>query len=270
MLKAKAPLIASLGLGLLAGIVAYLAIKRKESEVRKGWTLVPVLVAAVDIPQGAAVAFDMIAQREIPEQFVTPSVIRPNSAAYIENQPVRVPLQAGDPFLWTHFDNANGADRLSTKVQKKARAIAIQANKAASVGGWVRPNDHVDVVGTIRDPQNNEQVAVTLLQNVVVLATGKTTGTSGSQIPDRESDYSHVTLLVLPEEAEIIALAAAQGQLLLTLRNESDTDTLDDRASRTNVRTLMLGERVRTLEKQRREMIQIIRGKGETTGGSLR
>jgi len=116
MLKGKTPLVVALALGLLAGIVAYSAIKRKETEVRKGWNLVPVVVAVDDITEGTVVTFDMISQRSVPEQFVTSSVVKPDSASYVVNQKVLVPLQRGDPLLWSQFETTKAAERLSTKI----------------------------------------------------------------------------------------------------------------------------------------------------------
>ncbi|HEX8700059.1 MAG TPA: Flp pilus assembly protein CpaB [Myxococcaceae bacterium] len=263
MLKGKTPLIVALVLGLLAGVVAYSAIKKKESDVRRGWNLVPVVVAAQDIPEGTIVTFDMISQRSVPEQFVTSSVVKPDSATYVVNQKVLVPLQAGDPLLWSQFETTKAAERLSTKVQKKGRAVTIEAKQTTAVGGWVRPNDHVDLIGTFRDPQTDENVAVTLLQNVIVLATGKITGTTNvNLIPESQRDYNNVSLLVIPEEAEILVLASELGNLTLSLRNEDDVDIIEERG-RATISTLLSGERTRVLEAKRREIIQIIKGAGE-------
>ncbi len=139
MLKGKTPLFVALALGLIAGVIAYSAVRKKEMDVRKGWNLVPVVVAAVDLSEGSLVTMEMISQRSIPEQFVTSSIVKPDSASYIVNQKVLVPLQAGDPLLWSQFETTKAAERLSTKVQKKARAITIETRGAQSVGGWVRP-----------------------------------------------------------------------------------------------------------------------------------
>jgi pilus assembly protein CpaB len=274
MLRGKVPLLIALALAVVAGIVAYSAIRAREIAVRRGWNLVPVVVAAVDIPEGATVTQDMLAQRGVPEQFVTSSVVRPDRLELIENQKVLVPIQQGDPLLWTHFMNTKAAERLSSKVQKKARAITIEAHKSAAVGGWVRPNDHVDVIGTFREPQSNQQVAVTLLQNVIVLATGKLTGTTNiNLVPENQREYTNVSLLVLPEEAEILVLAMELGQLSLSLRNEDDVDTLQDR-SRTTIQTLLSGERIRVLEKQRQNVmtqpIIIKNGKSELSGQPIK
>ncbi|MFL5319453.1 MAG: Flp pilus assembly protein CpaB [Myxococcaceae bacterium] len=262
MLKGKTPLIVALVLGLLAGVVAYSAIKKKEADVRRGWNLVPVVVAADDIPEGTVVTFDMVSQRSVPEQFVTSSVVKPDSASYVVNQKVLVPLQKGDPLLWSQFETTKAAERLSSKVQKKGRAITIESQGTTAVGGWVRPNDHVDVIGTFRDPDTNESVAVTLLQNVIVLATGKITGTTNvNLIPEQQRDYNNVSLLVIPEEAEIMVLAAELGSLTLSLRNEDDVDVLEERG-RATIKTLLSGERTRVLQERRNQVIQVIRGNG--------
>jgi pilus assembly protein CpaB len=268
MLKGKTPLIVALVLGLLAGVVAYSAIKKKEADVRRGWNLVPVVVASQDIPEGTVVTFDMISQRSVPEQFVTSSVVKPDSASYVVNQKVLVPLQAGDPLLWSQFETTKAAERLSTKVQKKGRAITIEAKATTAVGGWIRPNDHVDLIGTFRDPQTDENVAVTLLQNVIVLATGKITGTTNvNLIPENQRDYSNISLLVIPEEAEILVLAQELGNLTLSLRNEDDVDIIEERG-RATISTLLSGERTRVLEKKRQEIIQIIKGSGTESRAS--
>jgi len=268
MLKGKTPLVIALALGLLAGIIAWSAIKKKEADVRRGWNLVPVVVASQDIPEGTIITFDMINQRSVPEQFVTSSVVKPESATYVVGQKVLVALQSGDPLLWSQFETTKAAERLSTRVQKKVRAVTIEAKSTTSVGGWVRPNDHVDVVGTFRDPQTEEQVAVTLLQNVIVLATGKITGTTNvNLIPEAQREYSNITLMVIPEEAEILMLATELGNLTLSLRNEEDVDMIEERG-RATISTLLSGERTRVLEQKRREIIQIIKGNGEKSAGS--
>jgi pilus assembly protein CpaB len=242
--------------------LSYLAIRKKEAEARQGWNLIPVVVAKQDLTEGALVTPEMMEERPIPEQFVTTSVVKPELASYIENQTLLVPLQRGDPFLWTQFETTRTSDHLSSKVIRKGRAITIDASKKTSVGGWLRPNDHVDVIGTFRDPNGNEQIAVTLLQNVVVLATGKITGTSNiNLIPEAQRDYNTVSLLVLPEEAEILTLASELGSLTLVLRNDQDVDMLEERG-RTTLQTLLSGERAKNLHLRRQQAIPIIRGGG--------
>jgi len=133
-------------------------------------------------------------------------------------------------------------------------------SRKTSVGGWIRPNDHVDVIGTFRDPASNENVALTLLQNVVVLATGKLTGTTNlNLVPENQREYSNVTLLVLPDEAQILTLAAELGSLSLALRNEDDLEPIEERG-RASAHSLLSGERAKFSQQKRQKMVQVIRG----------
>ena len=254
------PLVAALSLGVVAALLSWSAIKKREADVRKGWNLVPVVVAAVDISEGTVVSMEMMSQRSVPEQFVTSSVVKPDSASYVVNQKILVPVAAGDPLLWSQFETTRAAERLSTKIQKRARAISVEVKGVTSVGGWMRPNDHVDIIGTFKDPQTGEQVAVTLMQNVVVLSTGKLTGTTNvNLIPEGQREYNNVSLLVLPEEAEMLVLSQELGALTFTLRNEDDIDVLAERG-RATINTLLSGERTKVLQQKRFNTIQVIRG----------
>lgn len=267
MLRGKTPLLVALSLAVLAFIVAWSAVKKREADVRKGWNLVPVIVASVDISEGTEVTMEMVSQRSIPEQFVTSSVVKPDSASYVVGQKTLVPLQAGDPLLWSQFETTRAAERLSTKVMKKARAITIDAKTTASVGGWIRPNDHIDLLGSFKEPGTGDQVAVTLMQNVIVIATGRISGTTNvNLLPESERSYNTVTLMVIPEEAEMLVLAQELGSLTMSLRNESDLDDGVTRAGKTTIATLLNGERLSLIEKERRERITVIRGKTSSPG----
>ncbi|MGV3622281.1 MAG: Flp pilus assembly protein CpaB [Archangium sp.] len=262
MLKGKAPLTVGLVLAVLAFLVGWSGMQKQRADIRKGWNLVPVIVSAVDISEGTVVTMEMISQRSIPEQFVTSSVVKPDSASYVVGQKVMVTLQAGDPLLWSQFETSRTAERLTTKVISKMRAITIDAKSSAAVGGWIRPNDHIDIIGTFKDPTTNEQVALTLLQNVVVLATGKLTGnTNVNLVPESERAYGNVTLMVVPEEGEILTLAQELGNLTLALRNDDDLSNIDGR-NPTSVRTLFDGERRAIHQQTRKNIIEIIRGNG--------
>jgi pilus assembly protein CpaB len=265
LLKGKIPLLVALGLGLSAGVVAFSAIKKREADARRGWNLVSVMVADQDIHEGSTITGEMISSRPVPEQFVTSSVVKPDAVSYVLNQKVLVPIQAGDMLLWTQFETLK-SERLSSRIQRRGRAISIDVSRKSSVGGWVRPNDHVDVIGTFRDPSTNENVAVTLLQNVIVLATGKMTGTTNlNLVPENQRDYSNVTLLLIPEEAEIVTLGAELGSLSLSLRNEEDVDPIEERG-RATVKTLLSGERTKSNQLRRQQIVQIIRGENEGSG----
>jgi pilus assembly protein CpaB len=140
------------------------------------------------------------------------------------------------------------------------RAITLDASGSKmGVGGWIRPNDHIDLLGTFRDPNTAEQTSVTLMQNVMVIAAGKLTGnTNVNLLPENAREFSSLTLLVLPEEAEILSLASDLGSLTATLRNPADIDTLEARG-RTTLATLLTGVRETEFIRRRAHLITMIR-----------
>jgi len=274
VLSGKNPLLIALALGLLAGLIAYSAIKTKERQVKAGWETVKILCAAVDIPEGSELDHDMVAVREIPEKFVTESFIRideekgsKQDLSSFFNQRILVPLKAGDPILVSHFESSREAE-FSTMINQKGRAVTLEVQEKQSVGQWVRPNDHVDIVGTFRDTAaNGELKTVTLLQNVLVLATGHINANT-AYVPEEDKKYTTVTVLTLPEEAEMLALAQDTGTLTLLLRNPDDLDYQEKR-SVIDQKQLLTGERSNELQKKRYNTIQIIRGnKSNDTAGA--
>ena len=142
-------LISCLGSG--AGFVVA---RRAATDARKGWNLVPVVVAAVDIAEETVVTFEMISQRSIPEQFVTSSFVKPDSASYIVNQKVNVALQAGDPLLWSQFetpkqqlvlfakgDLAVGSRLAEDDVEERGMGLELLTPS------WVRTGDREQALG---------------------------------------------------------------------------------------------------------------------------
>lgn len=260
MLTGRMPLLLAGVFALLAGALAHASLQARERDLREGWELVPVLVAAEDLREGTVMTLEMLARNEVPEQFVTASVVRPELAQTILGQRLIAPMQAGDPVLWSHFETARGLDKLSSGIMKRGRAITVSVTEKSSVGGWIRPNDHVDVIGTFRDPRTQELASATLLQNVLVLATGKATADGGLF---EERGYTDLSLLVLPEEAEILVLAQELGSLTFVLRNPEELDVEEDRG-RATIETLLTGERTKALRQLRYQTIQVIRGSSGT------
>jgi len=272
VLSGKNPVVIAAALGLLAGGTAWSAMRARERAARERWRTVYVLCAKIDVKEGAELAPEMIAVREMPAAFVTDSFIQADEEGTpkVESpvgQRVLAPLKAGDPILISHFQPAREVE-LSTLIHAKGRAVTIDVQERNAVGLWVRPNDHVDVIGSFRDPQTQQLRTMTLLQNVVVLATGRITA-SAAAVPEEERRFSTVTLLALPEEAEMLTLAQDLGTLTLLLRNPDDLDSQEKR-SVVDQRTLFAGDRAGELQQKRYRTIQIIRGNRNESSAAAR
>lgn len=268
MLKGKLPIIIALAMGAVAVVGGYTVIKMQVKEKTQGWDLTDVVVVAGDVESGTILTPDLLTTTRVPRKFAFESVVKPNEMEAIKGQEVVGNLKKGEPIHWYQLRGNTETDSLSKAIRLKGRAITISVTDRSSVAGMVRPSDHVDVLGVFQDPSTNRMIAVTLMQNIIVLATGKL---RANMIPAggavRAHDYSSVTLLVLPAEAEMLVLAQELGSLYLTLRNAEDTDLYEERA-RTTINTLITGEQEKKLREKRYQSIQrlkrIIRGIGES------
>jgi hypothetical protein len=97
--------VVAVGLGVVGGAVSYTYVKRSERSVRAGWNLAPVIVASEDIAPGTAITYDLLAQRTIPEQFVTASLVKPDSTSYLVGQALLVPVKSGEALEWAFFES---------------------------------------------------------------------------------------------------------------------------------------------------------------------
>ena len=110
------------------------------------------------------------------------------------------------------------------------RAVSVRVTDVAGVAGFVLPGLRVDVLVTGRPPgSENGSVTTTCLQNILVLSAGQTiqADTRGQAI-----NTPTVTLLVSPEQAEVITLAGNEGRIQLVLRNSSDQEIAKTPGSR--------------------------------------
>lgn len=99
------------------------------------------------------------------------------------------------------------------------RAVTVRVTEVVGVAGFVLPGMRVDVLVTGRPPESNDTITTTVLQNIVVLSAGQT------YQPDAKGqaiNASTVTVLVSPEQAELLTLAGNEGRIQLVLRNGSD------------------------------------------------
>jgi pilus assembly protein CpaB len=243
-------------------VFLYATLFMEKKQVRSSWQLSQVVVAAEDLNVGDAITVENVAIRAIPNVLDSINVVKGDALEQILNQRVTVVVQTGDPLFFSQFLSTKLAnERLSRRVLKHGRGFTISTSVISSVGQMVTPGDLVDVLVSFPMPgEQGERRAVTLMQKVHVLATGKILDTSSSVVMKNEQNFGDVTLLLTAEEAEVLTLAAQLGHVVLTLRAEEDYD--DDRpaGSYTSSDTLLSGERQRLLKEKRANMIQLIRG----------
>jgi pilus assembly protein CpaB len=215
----------------VAGLVMLLLYMQRFEHEASGGPRVEVLVAQRDIPLGAAITRDMLGSQQLPQSYLEDRHIPRSEADRILGVRVTSGVKSGESLLWTDLAMTSEQRRdLSGLVRNGMRAITIRADVSASFGGLLRAGDRVDVLLTV-ERESEDHVTIPLLQNLLVLASGRDTG--GPARPGERTSYgpgtvNQVTLSVTLEQAAVLALAQEQGRLTLVLRNPDDIAVVEN------------------------------------------
>lgn len=232
-MKSKIVLIASVVVGLIAFLLTGQYLKSEREKLYAGAEKTLILAAARDMPAGTVLKFEDIGRKSLYKTAVGENVFRPEDLNLVLDKRLVYPLKKNEPLWWSHVDIPQpGRGGLSAMIKPGLRAISVAVGGSAAVSGLVKPNDHVDILGTFTFPSRSkagetEAVTLTLLQDVTILATGTRLGRTGGYGADtwtaQAGGYSTVSLEVTPREAEVLTFAqSVKGQLVLSLRNEDD------------------------------------------------
>jgi pilus assembly protein CpaB len=186
-----------------------------------------VVCFARDLPAGAEIAKSDLGLKTVPAIGMRGQALTVENVTDVVGRKTVLAHRRGDVMFWADIEGGDPSVKgLSADIKKQMRAISINCSGAAAVSSMVRPNDHVDVIGTFnfdKTPGSRNFVTCTILQNVLVLATGTDTA-KNLRRTGAERSYSTVTLEVTAREAEMLAFAEQmKGRLVLTLRNRNDT-----------------------------------------------
>lgn len=187
-----------------------------------------VLVAGTSLATGSQIAPDTLKWQEWPknglsEGFITRSA-RPDAIEELEGAVVRMPIFAGEPMRTEKIVDAN-ARVMSSLLPAGKRAVATEITVATGAGGFILPNDRVDIIMVRSDDTGGYSTQV-VLQNIRVLAIDQTIQETedGSQAVVG----STATLELTPDQARVIAVAQEMAaKLTLALRSVADADQPD-------------------------------------------
>jgi pilus assembly protein CpaB len=230
--------IAVLAIAIVAGgIAAYLASGSDEkpapAQPVAQLQTVDVLVAKNEIGLGQSVKPDDLQWQTWPAATASSNFItrtnRPEATKEITGSIARAPFIAGEPIREPKLVKADGSGFMAAILPTGMRAISTEISPETGAGGFILPNDRVDVILTRREknPDKGGPDIVTseiILPNVRVLAI--------DQAPKEKEGTSALvgrttTLELKPEQAETLARARQMGTLSLALRSIADVNTVE-------------------------------------------
>lgn len=184
-----------------------------------------VVVAASDIPLGSVLHDTDLGTVEIGGTLPEGAIVNKQEAI---GRGVTSNLYKGEPILESRLAAPGAGGGLAATIPPGMRACAIRVDEVVGVAGFVTPGMRVDVLisGNPPDAPNPSQGAQekTLLQNIEVLSAGQDIQKDAE---GKAISAQVVNLLVTPEQAQTLSLAASQAKIQLVLRNPLDTETAD-------------------------------------------
>ena len=210
-----------------AGVAAFgvsQAIQRMPAR-KADMQTVPVVVASRAIPIGTRLTKDDMKVVAWPAKTQVPGAF--SNVAAVVDRGVIAPIGLNEPITGNRVAGPEQGAGLPPIIPAGMRAISVRVNEVIGVAGFVLPGTRVDVLVAVDDDGDDsnkkEPMARTVVSNVQVL----TAGTRYDQIEAKSGESQKstvVTLAVLPEDGERIALATNEGKLSLVLRNPLDVD----------------------------------------------
>ncbi len=130
-----------------------------------------------------------------------------------------VPLIQGQAISTTLLAAKGASAGLGAAIPPGFRAMTMEINEFSGVAGYIQPGSHVDVILSMRNEQTGASMARTIVQDVKIAAVGMRHNPGDP--PDSGGGRS-VTVLVTPQQAEVLELASSAGRPRLALRNNND------------------------------------------------
>lgn len=179
----------------------------------------PVVVAASDLPLGSELTADDVKVIDWPASSVPADAISDPKEAV--GRGLVMAVVQYEPILPLKLASKEAGAGLPPVIPPGLRAVSVRVNEVIGVAGYVVPGTRVDVLTTINPgQQQTTMTSKVILTDVQVLAAG--TKLDNTADKDKPVPVSVVTLLVNPDEAERLTLAASEGKIQLALRNPLD------------------------------------------------
>ena len=140
----------------------------------------------------------------------------------VVNRGVIVPVMENEPLAESKLAAIEAGAGLPPTIPAGMRAISVKVNEVIGVAGFAVPGTRVDVLAMVRE--NSNSMSRIVVGNVQVLTSGTKYDQEQSRKDGKPISTTVVTLAVSPADAERIALAATDGQIVLALRNPLDAE----------------------------------------------
>ncbi|MBX2987981.1 MAG: Flp pilus assembly protein CpaB [Bdellovibrionaceae bacterium] len=229
----------SIGAGVFATFLLYSYSQEKKAEYDKKFgTTKRVIVAKEDIAEMQTIYDTMVEAVEKPADFVEPEAAI--TTEEVVGNVAAIPIKKGQQIVKNKLHTPGPDTGISQQVAPTKRAIAIPIDEMRAVAKLIRPGDRIDILAAVDIGKgvNQERKVQTLMQDVVVLATGVSIvnniprvfelDASGRNLIQTtltgDTKYTTITVEADPKQVQdlVYILSTAPGNLFFSLRNPND------------------------------------------------
>src|SRR3954451_507801 len=216
------------------GVAAYLARSTEEqsrpvAEPVVQLPTVEILVAKSDIGLGQSVKPEDLQWQTWPASAGNNLVNRASRAEAIKEiagSIARAPFIAGEPIREQKLVRANGSGFMAAILPTGMRAISTEISPETGAGGFILPNDRVDVILSKRE-KNPDGKGADVVQSEIILSNIRVLAID--QAPKEKEGINTLvgrtaTLELKPEQAETLTRSRQSGTLALALRSITDVN----------------------------------------------
>ncbi len=225
-------------LAILAAIVYAMIVSRAEKKLNDAKNVKYVFVPTRDIKEREVIKRDFVKTVPVPAAYLQKDAFTYTTDAdfkAIENAVARIQIPKGNQISKYAITSLSPEAGLSSKIPVQMRGFIVN-NIPIATASLIKPDDNVDILLTFSAVMKNgtqQNVTVTLLQNVKVLGVGNDLGQgldakSASALKNKDEDasaYSDSVALALalsPRDAQYLALAQKEGDISVILRSHGD------------------------------------------------
>jgi len=202
-----------------ASLVLYRVLVNRPQSTKAAPVAARIVLAAHDLEVGSVLREDDVKLADWPGSVPLGATTRVQD---LVGRGVTTTMYAKEPVIASRLAPKGAGGGLAAMIPPGMRAVAVRVNEVVGVAGFVVPGMRVDVLISGNTPGGSGNLGMltrTLLQNIEVLSAGQDFKKDAEGKPIM---VQVVNLLVTPEQAEQLSLAASQTSIQLVLRNPLD------------------------------------------------
>ncbi|WP_323762980.1 Flp pilus assembly protein CpaB [Maricaulis sp.] len=189
---------------------------------------VRILAARRDVEIGERIGAADFYWQAWPDEALAPGYVvenRGQTIADFAGSVVRAPISQGEPITGRRLVQPGDAGFMAAVLTPGMRAVAVPISAETGAGGFILPNDRVDVIVSFEEESEGRRgagrafVARTIVENARVLAIDQS---FSSDADDDVVVGETATLELTPDQARAVSVAVARGEIALVLRSLTD------------------------------------------------